>query len=205
MKIFRRKKEHKGLIKYFDLHSFWDDELNEEEKLIVFENFCKGSMGIDQSYLLEKELIAYGSKLNFIGGQITRYIKTEYRSIGYKFIDLGKQEILLSNNILDKHFYYTSLIKFYYRQSSEKEDFNLAVRACKDGISISKEAKHGFKLEYENDFLPRHLGYEQLSIILEKKKNYSESIKLCENALEEGWNGDWNKRIHRMKIKLKKL
>jgi len=205
MKFFRRKRKNNGLVDYYNLHKFWNDKLNEEERKIVFENFCKGSIGIDQSYLLDKKITDFFSKLNFIASQITRYIKPEFKSVGYKFIELGNDEVIISNNILDKHFYYTSLIQFYYRHRIQQENFNLTVKACKNLITISKNAKKQFEKEYENDSLPRHLGFEQLSIILEKQKKYIKSIEICRTAKNESWNGDWDKRIDRMVKKQEKL
>jgi hypothetical protein len=52
--------------------------------------------------------------------------------------------------------------------------------------------------------LPAHRGYQQLSIILEKRANFREVIVLCARAQKEGWSGDWEQRIERCRKKMAK-
>jgi hypothetical protein len=47
-----------------------------------------------------------------------------------------------------------------------------------------------------------HTGFKQLCIIREKEGNYAEVIQLAEQAKNEGWFGDWDKRIEKAKKKL---
>lgn len=42
----------------------------------------------------------------------------------------------------------------------------------------------------------------QLAVIKEKIGNYEEAIALAMQALEQGWAGDWEKRIARCKERL---
>lgn len=50
---------------------------------------------------------------------------------------------------------------------------------------------------------PTNLGLKQLAIIREKEKNYSEAILLCQEAMKQGWAGDWDVRIARCSRKIK--
>jgi hypothetical protein len=50
--------------------------------------------------------------------------------------------------------------------------------------------------------LAYHTGYKQLCIIREKEGNYAEVIRLATQAKQEGWYGDWDKRIEKAKKKL---
>jgi hypothetical protein len=52
--------------------------------------------------------------------------------------------------------------------------------------------------------LGEHTGYKQLCIIRDSEGNYSEVIRLAEQAKSEGWAGDWDKRIEKAKKKLLK-
>ncbi len=72
----------------------------------------------------------------------------------------------------------------------------------KDRVKRLKE--FGTKAEVTGE-LPRHTGYEQLAIIREKEKDHPEAIRLCGEAMAQGWNGDWEKRIQRCKAKLSKV
>jgi hypothetical protein len=48
----------------------------------------------------------------------------------------------------------------------------------------------------------RHNGFYHLCVILEKQKNYQDLYHYASLAKEEGWFGDWDKRIERAKKKL---
>jgi hypothetical protein len=82
--------------------------------------------------------------------------------------------------------------------------FEKAVAACKKQIGISHLAVKAFKKLASDGFIPSHTGYKQLSIIREKESKFDEVISLCKRAQNEGWNGDWGKRIERCLKKLSK-
>lgn len=56
---------------------------------------------------------------------------------------------------------------------------------------------YDFDSEFNKFSLPSNKGYEQLVIILNKQGKNDEAIKLCREAKEHGWAGDWDKRIAR--------
>jgi hypothetical protein len=47
------------------------------------------------------------------------------------------------------------------------------------------------------------VGYQQLAIILEKDGILEEAVALCQQALDGGWNGDWEKRIARCRERIR--
>ena len=67
---------------------------------------------------------------------------------------------------------------------------------------IEKIKGKKFILDPEIKILPLHTGFQQLAIIYEKQKKYTEMIDLCIRADNEGWNGIWKKRIEKAKKKL---
>jgi tetratricopeptide (TPR) repeat protein len=54
------------------------------------------------------------------------------------------------------------------------------------------------------DTLPSHYGFKQLAIILQKRGDFNQALSLCEQAKAQGWKGDWDKRIARLKKQLAK-
>ena len=53
-----------------------------------------------------------------------------------------------------------------------------------------------------------HIGYkckcqQNLAIILERNKDYDGAVRLSEEALRQGWAGDWEKRIDRCRQRSK--
>lgn len=104
----------------------------------------------------------------------------------------------------DIHFLYQDAAQFYYKNREVDNNLNIVIDLLKKKILISEQVKIAMIKEYGVP-LPSHYGYKQLSIIYEKNKNYSEALSLCKTALNEGWNGDWDKRITRLENKLSKI
>lgn len=120
--------------------------------------------------------------------------------------------------ILDRHFELTEQLRNTYTPSSEKA-VEKGVRICQEMIKISDRAAAAY-LEDERDRtkalrmlgektsgprgLPNHAGYKQLAIILEKRGEFEEAIKVVRQAQSQGWNGDWEKRIARCEARIAK-
>jgi len=127
-------------------------------------------------------------------------------NIGLKIIQEVERLIIenADNDLLDEHFAYGAMIEIYYKlRDSEKSYFEKAIEACKSQIKISLKSKRAFLKEYKNSPLPSVMGFHQLAIIYEKSKEYDLGIEISKIALEQGWAGDWEKRIERCELKLK--
>ncbi len=125
--------------------------------------------------------------------------KEKEREIDYRIIQKAEELIDGNTSIEVQHFVFGSKAKIYYRWR-ETDDFAMdtAIEGCRQQIAISKEAARA--LEIDGD-VPAHYGFKQLTIIEEKRGNHSEAIRLCEQAKADGWWGDWDKRITRLRKK----
>ena len=104
-----------------------------------------------------------------------------------------------TGDIVDRHFTYGNMIRVYYRdRNRDKNALALAIQACEKQIAIAPQVICEWPKEWD-DGLPVHGGFLQLVIILEKNKDYEGAIRLAKEALRQGWNGDWEKRIARCK------
>jgi hypothetical protein len=137
-------------------------------------------------------------------------------SVGVEFIqskDFGIAERLIAKatevggaSILDRHFHYQQMAQAYYRhRNDDPEALALAIDACEKQILLGPEAAKTFLAEDPEDYLPTHHGFQQLAIIREREKDYGEAIRLCREAMAQGWGGDWEKRIVRCENRLAKL
>ena len=103
--------------------------------------------------------------------------------------------------VVDLHFVYHSMIELNYRDRESLPDaLEIATGACRKQIALAPRAAEVFRREWK--LIPRPLGFWQLAVILEKEGNYAEAIALATQALEQGWAGDWEKRIARCKLRL---
>jgi tetratricopeptide (TPR) repeat protein len=93
----------------------------------------------------------------------------------------------------------------YKRRDEDTQALQEAITYCQKQIAYAPMAIHAHELDPQTkDSLPQHYGYKQLSIIYDREGRYDEAIQLCEQALTEGWSGDWEKRIVRYKKNRKK-
>ena len=121
-----------------------------------------------------------------------------------KILEKAETFVDKTDDILDVHFFYQNKIQVYYRNRDiDSNALDLAIQACKQQMSISKQAAKAFKKEFEGN-LPEHVGYKQLAIIRDKQKDYESVIPISKQAKSEGWNGDWDKRIEKAMQKLEK-
>ena len=116
------------------------------------------------------------------------------RRILAKSVDRQESE---TGSAIDRHYIYYHMIRVYYRDRDENA-LALAIQACEKQIALAPQAICDGSKEW-GDVLPAHPGFQQLAIILERNKDYEGAIRLSEEALQQGWSGDWEKRISRCK------
>lgn len=204
MSLFRKNKKIEGEIGYFGLQEWWLSELTKEERNVILSVY--NPLGIGEDSLIKGKIFSTSQTvIGLLSGLSGWFKKPEYREIGYKIIK--KAEELVSDKIsfLDLHFLYQSKIQIYYR-NRDNDEFALssAIEACKQQISISEKTKEAFIKEMGFP-LPGHVGYKQLCIIMEKQKNFKEVIWLSKIAKEQGWSGDWDKRVEKCKKKMENI
>ncbi len=110
--------------------------------------------------------------------------------------DLEEMEV---ENVLDCFYAIEELISEYVENDMQDEDTKMAllVIASSKQIDISKEVKEHLQKTMPGIPLPAHIGYDTLTDIRERQGRYEECILLCQQAMEEGWTGDWQNRINR--------
>lgn len=217
-KLLSKSKKVGGDIKYFGLTDWWLNDLTEDDRITIryiykpfgmVANQCidEGKSGnineiIPDTHMKDK----CKTKFSFISTLITWFEKPEYYNIAQKIINLAEQNLHTNKRILDEHFYYSHCIKVYYRnRNNDPEALHKAIEYCKKQISISKECKMAFENNETFGFLPAHIGYKQLAIIYEKQNEYQKALDLSKQALAEGWNDEWEKRIDKLEKKLLKI
>ena len=120
---------------------------------------------------------------------------------------LAKGEEVSVSNVLDLHYIYSQMVKVYYKdRDTTPTGLADAISVCEKQIALSVDAAQAFLSEYSDrkiPAIPAHSGYTQLCIIREKEHEYEEAIRLATQAMEQGWMGDWEKRIARSQKRLK--
>jgi hypothetical protein len=122
-------------------------------------------------------------------------------SLALRLADGG---LRFAESTLDRHFALHAAISAFYRNRALGGNLERAESLCREQIELAPKAKSAFVRQYGGpsgrpDPLPTHMGFKQLAIILEKRKDYAAAIKFCESAANQGWKGDWDDRIERLK------
>lgn len=104
---------------------------------------------------------------------------------------------------LELHFTYQVMIQIYYRDRHDPAARRVAIEACKKMIALAPQAVDAFAHEFPRRRLPRHYGFNLLSLLREREHDYAAAIRLCEMALAQGWDGEWQRRIGTCKVKLR--
>lgn len=96
------------------------------------------------------------------------------------------------------------MIQVYYRARNRDENaLALALEACEKQIALAPQVIREQPKDWKRG-LPAHLGFQQLAIVRERDRDYEAAIRLSEEALRQGWAGDWEKWIARCKRKNKR-
>ncbi|MGD8307722.1 MAG: hypothetical protein PVF17_13775 [Ignavibacteria bacterium] len=205
MKLFNfhdRKPEIIGEIGYFGLSEWWQNEFSDDEREYIVDKYKP--LGLGNKSLIEGDIYSTSqSAIGLLSGLASWFNSEKDRTISYRA--LAKAESLLKDNsdILDVHFLFNCKINIYYRHRNIDSDaLDIAMEACRKQIEIAPKAKEAFTNNFKTDSLPSHRGYEQLSIIEEKLGNFENVINISKAALDQGWKGDWEKRIKRSEAKL---
>jgi len=199
--------EGEGLIGYYSLTDWWLSTFTGEERNEIQARRPSLVTGDNQDIILTEQARP---------GSTAGRAESSLMSLGIEFIqskDFGIAERLIAKatevggaSILDRHFDYQQMAQAYYRhRNDDPEVLALAIDACEKQILLGPEAAKAFLAEDHEDFLPAHHGFQQLAIIQEREKNYTEAIRLCREAMAQGWGGDWEKRIVRCENRLTKL
>ena len=188
-----------------NLLDWWETTFSPEEQDYILTKYRPMVMGIEQevsktdlSCIIRPDgtLGSIGSLTALSTWFLTGDEITLARRILAKAVERQEAE---TGNIVDKHFTYGHMIRVYYRDRNRDENaLALAIEACEKQISIAPQVIREWPEEW-GEGLPVHGGFLQLAIILEKNKDYEGAIRLSEEALRQGWNGDWEKRIARCK------
>jgi hypothetical protein len=196
-----------GLIGYYGLTDWWLSTFTEEERKEI--QSVRPSLVVgDNEDIIVSERVSPGSNIGTVENRLS-YVAIEF--IGSKEMDiaarlLAKAEETGGAKILDRHFVYQQMAQAYYRhRNDDPEALDLAIDACEKQIHLGPEAAKVFLAEDTEDYLPAHHGFQQLAIIREREKDYAEAIRLCREAMAQGWGGEWEKRIARCENRLAKL
>lgn len=106
-------------------------------------------------------------------------------------------ENIPTSAVLDEHFNLSMQIPELYKRREEPGILGKVIDICQQQIRLAPQAAVALQKEFPGA-LPRHVGYDQLITILQKQGNIESALSLSTQARQEGWAGDWDKKIERL-------
>jgi tetratricopeptide (TPR) repeat protein len=187
------------------LTGWWVTTFTPEERALIAARFRP--MGSSTTWLTRDAVVAIpGSAVSFLSNLAGWFQVAEERHLAMAMLERAEELASAGarRDVLDQHFMYMMEIQTNYKDRDDRPGaLDAAIAACYAQIAISRRALAQFRKEY-GDFLPAHTGFTQLAIIREKQGDFDEAIALCKRARDEGWMGDWDKRIERCTRKKEK-
>ena len=193
-----------------DLLTWWHSEFTPEEQRYILTKYQPMVLGAntDSEGLSLDRIIRPDGSLGPIGtlaALSTWFMSGEDLPLARRILDKSVERREAENGpVIDRHYIYHNMIRVYYRdRNRDTNSLQLAIEACEKQIDLGPQVVRAWPREEMGAALPRHTGFEQLAIVLERNKDYDGAVRLSEEALRQGWAGDWGKRIDRCRQRSK--
>jgi hypothetical protein len=184
------------VMDYFGLSDWWSNKFSETEKIIIIERLIK--YGALSGYWITSGKLSFidgRTSSSFLNSVVSTFHKKKEFTIARK---LSEKALDTAEDPYDIHQALRWVIFYTYKTRNSDEDaLNIVITACKQQIANTPDYIKRYKEKYRNLLLGYHDGYTYLAKILEKKRDYLGAIQLSTQAKEQGWKGDWDKRIDR--------
>lgn len=181
----------------YNLNSWWQEAFSDQERQYIEEKLSAFLAAGDNGDGQENKACEDGSVVGFLAHIANAFRRPPERPIANRILD--KAETLIGNDtrVVDAHVLYDRMIEFAFSYRDPAiSSLNRTIRACEYQILIAAEVASELA---QNEPLPGHRGFRQLAMIREQEEDYRTVIYLCQQALQQGWSGDWQKRIDRCK------
>jgi len=192
-----------GILGKFSLWEWWDYAFTADQRSRILAKYIP--FGADApSPLTELECSSNNPRAVLSSMAMWFNNKDDFK-IALKIMEKAESYPTNSMHVEDAHFGCQERIQFYYRwRDSHEGALEKAIKACQEQVELGPQTAKMFSTEERWGWMPRHYGYDQLAIIYEKQGRFMEAIELCELGKSQGWSNEFDKRLIRLRKKLKK-
>ena len=186
-----------GDVRRFDLVEWFTSEFTDDEQEVMANTYQPGADSPRRPLIEGNSAGFRTSRVSFLSSLAGWFVDPGHLSIAERVFDKATSLASDETDVLDRHCLLSEVIRIYSRQGKQEPYRSRALDACRQQVAISGEAAVAWRMNYAGFPMPSHQGLERLSILLERQGEYEDAIQLCTKALNEGWPGDWEKRIAR--------
>jgi hypothetical protein len=212
-----------GFLSLFGLTEWWNSTFTETEQVYIESVYKPFGSDLSEKRLTELQFAA-GTKTTESPVSLLYVLAQWFNSkkdihIAQRIIAKAEELLTPDLPVLDLHFHYSAMVQIYYKDRDDQASLARSVWACQRQIELSPQAASEFKREhgelkasairdgYSSNLparckLPRHIGFQQMCIILEKNGDFKVALRFANRAFREGWDGDWDRRISRLERRI---
>lgn len=193
--------ETKGALGFLGLTRWWREDLAQSDRDAI--ETCFRNIGVNPTYhLLESNIVDMGSTpSHFLASIAVMLVSRSNADIG---IRVFSHAISFARDEGEEFSVYRMQIEAFYKRRAEPGFLDLTIAACYRQIALNRkkvqtatiQAAEAKNVQMSGRF--PHAGYRQLAIIFEKEGKLTDAIELCRQAINEGWVGDYEKRLDRL-------
>jgi hypothetical protein len=192
-----------GYIRNWGLAEWWFDTFTNEEREYINYRVRTWRAGPD-TLIIGNPRIDYKSTHSnvsyFLIGLVNWFKAPKDNSIARR-IALKAYE--LAEEIEDISWSLNWVIRLhFYARKTVPGVMDLVIKCCQHQIALAPLVVEKHRRQLGSSPIGHHEGYNHYVIYLEKQKKYSEVIRLCKEAKEQGWTRESDKRIERCSRKL---
>ena len=184
------RKKVGGIIAYCGVERWWTTDFTEDERAWIMEK-------VGEKLTTGRYTSSASPAATLQGLALSRGMSDD-RSIQLRMLHAAES---IASDPLDLHYIYLGLIDVYKRQASRaRTDVPEAmIEACRRSIQIAPKSRQQLFVEFPNEVLPTHPGYEELISHHTKRGETADAAALMRQAHVEGWASahkkDWLERI----------
>jgi hypothetical protein len=109
-----------------------------------------------------------------------------------------------SKKYLSLHDHFTAKIAhFLERRNEDPVALHWAIRYCERQIEYAPVARKAYQMDPYYFKLPEHPGYNGLIALYAEVEEWENALKLCKQAKEQGWAGDWDTKILELEARIR--
>ena len=193
-----------GLIGHFCLAEWWISSFTEHERKYILYRVRTWRAGPDALIKGDMSFLKSSDPASFLNNLTFSLRRPEDNSIARR---VAQKALETATEPRDIHSALLWTIRLnYYVRDSVPGALDIAIAACKRQIELAQTIADKHRINYPSGKIPlgEHDGYAHLVKILEKRHEYTEVIRLSEQANMQGWKGDWDKRIERCNRRLQR-
>lgn len=188
----------KGEIGYLKLTRWWLSEFTEVERCYIESVYQPLGMISKAEHPLTHGNVTYNklTVMMLLTCLATWFQAGSDRHLARRMLTRAEQELPLEQNIMTiNSFWNTKRETYYLDGEKDPEALKIAIQACREQVAIAVKVAEEMRLHYSSSVFPEHRGYQLLINLEMEKQNYSEVIRLCQEAKFQGWSGNWEQQI----------